>query len=213
MLIKELIAEGVLKTPEIITAFQKIDRRDFVRAGDTEVASANRPLPIGYGQTISQPYTVAFMLELLQAKEGDRILDIGSGSGWQMALLANLVGEKGKVFALELIPELFELGKKNVAKYGFIKTGQVEYYCQNAINGLAEKAPFDKIIAAASGKSVPEAWKKQLKIGGRLVLPVGNSLRLVIKKSETDFAESVYPGFVFVPLVDASPSAKFGEKI
>ena len=200
-LAKELIADGVLKSPNIIDAFRKVNRRDFVRAEERELADANIPLPIGCGQTISQPYTVAFMLELLQAKKGDRILDIGAGSGWQTALLAEIVGGKGKVFAVELIPELFEFGKKNVAKYGFIKTGVVEFYCQNAIGGLSEKAPFDKIIAAASGENVPTEWKKQLKIGGRMVLPVGDSLRLIIKKSESNFEERIYPGFVFVPLV------------
>lgn len=201
-LIKELIADGVLKSPDIIDAFRKVNRRDFVRAEERESADANIPLPIGCGQTISQPYTVAFMLELLQAKKGDLILDIGAGSGWQTALLANLVGETGKVFAVELIPKLFEFGKNNVAKYGFIKNGRVEYYCQNAIGGLSGKAPFNKIIAAASGESVPTEWKKQLKIGGRMVLPIGNSLRLIIKKSENDFEERIYPGFAFVPLVD-----------
>lgn len=201
LLVKELIAEEVLKTPRIINAFQKIDRANFIRAETQSATYENIPLPIGAGQTISQPYTVAFMLELLQVGEEDRILDIGAGSGWQTALLAEIVGEKGKVFAIELIPELCEFGKKNVSKYNFIKNGVVQFYCQNALNGLPDQAPFDRIIAAAASDIVPAAWKKQLKIGGRMILPVDNSLRLVIKKSESDFEERTYPGFVFVPFI------------
>ena len=88
-----------------------------------DLTYVNEPLPIGHGQTISQPLTVAFMLELLQPEEGNKILDIGSGSGWQSALLAEIVGEKGKVYAMEVVPELKEYGEKNVSKYNFVKRG------------------------------------------------------------------------------------------
>ena len=90
-LIKELMAEGILKTPSIIEAFEKVDRKDFVPEELKDKAYLNTPLPIGYGQTISQPLTVAFMLELLQPQAGDKVLEIGSGSGWQTALLAHMV--------------------------------------------------------------------------------------------------------------------------
>ena len=112
-LVKELISSGYLKTPEIIDAFQKIDRKDFVSDEYKDRAYVNAPLPIGYGQTISQPLTVAFMLELLQPEKGNKILEIGSGSGWQTALLARVVGDEGRVFAIELIPELEQFGRKN----------------------------------------------------------------------------------------------------
>ena len=200
-LVKELITEGVLKSPEIISAFQKIDRADFVRAETRSVAYENIPLSIGAGQTISQPFTVAFMLELLQPQKGNHILDVGAGSGWQTALLAEIVGQEGKISAVELIPELAEFGKKNISKYNFIKKGVVEFYCQNAEEGLPEKAPFDRIISAASNEQIPPAWKKQLKIGGKIVLPVGNSLCLVVKKDKDYFEERFYPGFAFVPFI------------
>lgn len=221
-LIKELIDEGILKTPSLIEAFEKVDRKDFVPEELKDKAYLNIPLPISYGQTISQPLTVAFMLELLQPQSGDKILEVGSGSGWQTALLASVVGgppnEGGKVFALELIPELMIFGMKNTAKYGFIKRnppaarlpdGQgkariVEFHSLNAINGLPEKAPFDKIISAASGENLPKAWKEQLVIGGRIVAPIKNAIHLFIKKTETEFEEMVYPGFAFVPLVSLS---------
>ena len=207
-LIKELIEDGILKTPSIIEAFEKIDRKDFTPEGLRDKAYLNIPLPIGYGQTISQPLTVAFMLELLQPQSGDKVLEVGSGSGWQTSLLASIVGnfpiESGKVFALELIPELMTFGIKNMAKYGFVKKNVVEFHSLNAINGLPEKAPFDKIISAASGEELPSAWKDQLKVGGRIVAPIKNSIHLFVKKGENEFEEIVYHGFAFVPLMGFS---------
>ena len=200
-LIKELMEEGILKTPSIIDAFEKVDRKDFVLEELKDKAYLNTPLPIGYGQTISQPLTVAFMLELLQPEKGNKILEIGSGSGWQTALLAHVVSVGGKIFAAELIPELMDFGRKNVAKYGFIKNKTVEFHSLNATKGMPEEAPFDRIISAASGMELPAAWKEQLKIGGRIVAPVKDAIHLLIKKGETEFEESIYPGFAFVPLV------------
>lgn len=201
-LLKELIGAGVLKNQFVIAAFQKIDRKDFVTEECKNEAYLNVPLPIGYGQTISQPLTVAFMLEILQPEKGHKILEIGSGSGWQTALLSCIVGENGKIFALELIPELSEFGKKNVAKYNFLKSGTAKFYCFNATNGMPEEAPFDRIISAASCREVPAAWKEQLKIGGRMVVPVKNSLNLFIKKGEDEFERMEFSGFAFVPFVD-----------
>ena len=197
-MIKNLINLGYLKTPSIIETFKKIDRTDFVLPKYKNWTYENGPLPIGCGQTISQPLTVAFMLELLQPRTGDKILEIGSGSGWQSAMLAQIAGEKGKVFAIELIPELKEFGEKNSGKYNF---KNLKFLAGNAEAGLPKEKPFDRIIAAASGKKIPEAWKEQLKIGGRMVLPVGNSIFLIEKNSEDEFKETEYPGFAFVPLI------------
>ncbi len=200
-LVQKLVASGYLKTPRIIKAFRKIDRADFVLERFKKDAYINAPLPIGYGQTISQPQTVAFMLELLRPEEGNKILDIGSGSGWQTALLSEIVGAKGHVFAMEIISELKEFGEKNVAEYGFIAKGIAKFILAGGTIGLSEEAPFDRIIVAASGEKMPIALKKELKVGGRLVIPVKNSIWLIIKKGEDDFEEKEYPGFVFVPLV------------
>jgi protein-L-isoaspartate(D-aspartate) O-methyltransferase len=200
-LIDNLIKGGYLKSKNIIDAFKKIDRKNFVPQDLEYEAYVNAPLPIGWGQTISQPLTVAFMLELLQPQKGNKILDVGAGSGWQTAILAEIVGKKGKVFAIEVIENLVKFGKANVEKYDFIKSGRAEFFHGNAESGLAEKAPFDRIIAAASAQEIPESWKKQLKVGGRLVAPIDSSVHLIVKKSENDFDDKEFPGFAFVPFV------------
>ncbi len=200
-LIQQLIESGVLKTPEIIDAFRAVDRANFVPEERKDEAYRNVPLPIGFGQTISQPETVAFMLELLQAKKGEKIMDVGAGSGWQSALLAQIVGEKGKILSIEIIPELKQFGYQNISKYGFLQDGIIESLSLNAEAGMPEEAPFDKIIAAASANFVPQEWKHQLKIGGRIVIPIKESIWLVEKTAKNEFKETEYPGFLFVPFV------------
>lgn len=204
-LINQLINQKILKTPSIIEAFFAIDRKDFVGQSNLVEAYANYPLSIGYGQTISQPLTVAFMLELLQPQPGDKILDVGAGSGWQTALLAQIVGATGKVYALERIQELCDFGQANVAKHNFIKKGIVKFKCMDGSQGLPYQAPFDKIIVAAAAAQVPPALKEQLKIHGSLVLPVGTYDQAIVKikkVSKNKFQQETYPGFVFVPLIE-----------
>ena len=201
-LIDDLIKEEWLRTPRVIDAFRKIKREDFLPEDKKQLAELNEALPIGSGQTISQPLVVAFMLELLEPKPGQKILDIGTGSGWTSALLAYLVGEKGKVIAIEIISELKEFGEKNVAKYNFIKKGIVEFHCIDGSNGYKDEAPFDKILASATAEKLPQAWKEQLKIDGKIVTPIGSSIWVFKKKAEACFESKEYPGFAFVPLVN-----------
>ncbi|MBC7073909.1 protein-L-isoaspartate O-methyltransferase [Candidatus Parcubacteria bacterium] len=201
-LVQELIKDGWLKTPEIIEAFQKIKREDFLPPEIKHLAQLNEALPIGFGQTISQPLVVAFLLELLQPKRGEKILDIGSGSGWTTALLSFLVGETGRVIGIEILPELFEFGKKNVQKYNFLEKGIAKMILGDGTKGFEKEAPFDKILVSAEAKKLYCAWKEQLKIKGRIVVPIGNSIWLFEKQSETEFSSKEYPGFVFVPLVE-----------
>lgn len=202
-LVESLIQEDWLKTERIIEAFRKIKRIDFLPEDMKNLADLNEALPIGQSQTISQPLVVAFMLEQLQPEPGDKILDVGAGSGWTSALLGEIVGQEGKVIAIEIIPELKEFGETNVGKYNFIKKGQVQFILADGSQGYRKAAPFDKILASAAvqGK-IPQVWKEQLKIGGRIVTPIGSSIWLLIKKSESEFVETEYPGFAFVPLIE-----------
>ncbi len=201
-LINSLIKDGYLKTPAIIEAFQKINRTDFVTEECKGDACVNAPLPIGFEQTISQPLTVALMMELLEPKPGEKILDVGAGSGWTVALLAELVGEEGKIIGIERIPELKEMAEKNVGKYDFIKKKIVELINADGSKGYRKEAPFDKIIAAAAAQGdVPVAWKRQLKIGGRIVAPVENSVIVIDKTGKNDYNVKEHFGFSFVPLV------------
>jgi protein-L-isoaspartate(D-aspartate) O-methyltransferase len=201
-LIDSLIKDGWLKTPRIIKAFKEIKRVDFMPEDIKDSAEVNEAMHIGYGQTISQPLTVAFMLEQLQPEAGDNILDVGSGSGWTTALLAQIVGPGGKVTAIEIVPELKEFGEKNVAKYNFIEKGIAEFICADGSKGYKKRAPFDRILASAAVQDkIPRAWKEQIKIGGRIVTPIRSSIWVLIKKSEKKFEEIEYPGFVFVPLI------------
>lgn len=201
VLIDSLIGDGWLKTKRIIKAFRQIKRVDFLPEDIKDLDELNEALSISHGQTISQPLTVAFMIELLNPQPGEKILDIGSGSGWTSSLLAEIVGPKGKIIAVEVVPELKEFGEKNVSKYNFIKKGTIEFICTNGSKGYNKEAPFDKILASASAEKIPQEWRNQLKIGGRIVAPVGFSIWLLIKKSDSEFEEIEYPGFAFVPLI------------
>ena len=205
-LVDKLIQEGYLKTPAIIDAFRKIRREDFLRPGDEGEAGVNAPIAIGRGQTISQPLTVAFMLELLAPRAGEIILDVGSGSGWTVALLSRVTGETGRVFGVEVIEELAAFAAGNVAKYGYIESGRAQIFCRDGYGGLPEFAPFDKIIVAAAPEETPENLLHQLKIGGRLVLPVGprrgpQEIVKIDKIAADEYREERYPGFIFVPMV------------
>lgn len=205
-LIDELINNGTLKTPKIIKAFRMVRRQDFVRPEDKSLADADAPLSIGYGQTISQPATVAFMLEKLQPRAGEKVLDIGCGSGWTTALLAQIAGKPGKVYGLERIRELKDFAAANVSKYDFIKNGTVHIICSDGFYGLPEFGPFDKILVSAAAEEIPGELLKQLKAGGRLVMPVGKrfasqSIVVMDKIADNKFKTKEYPGFVFVPLI------------
>ncbi|MCS7201134.1 MAG: protein-L-isoaspartate(D-aspartate) O-methyltransferase [Patescibacteria group bacterium] len=199
-LVNHLIENGVLRSKSIIEAFLKIDRKDFVLEEYHDQAYNDYPLPIGYGQTISQPFTVAFMLELLEPKQGQKVLDIGFGSGWTTCLLASIV-EPGKVYAIEIIAEIFEFGKSNIERYNFIKKDIVKVYCGDGSKGREEDAPFDRILVSASASHLPQELIDQLANNGILVIPDNHGI-WKIKKENGRINKDYFHGFVFVPLVE-----------
>lgn len=194
-LIKELAQDGYLKTPAVIEVFRAVDRKDFLPPEVRDRAYDNTALPIGYSQTISQPLVVAFMLELLELKPGGKVLEIGTGSGWKTALITRLVGDNGAVFSIERVPELYNFAKENLKSY------PAKLILGDGSLGYPEAAPYDKIIAAAAAEEIPPAWKEQLKIGGRIVAPVKDSIITLDKVAKDQFQERQYFGFAFVPLI------------
>src|SRR3989344_1098366 len=204
-LVLALMRSGVLQSERITRALRAVDRADFVPKEQKHLAYADEALSIGFEQTISQPYTVVVMLERLAAEEGDVVLEVGYGSGWQTALLAELVGKKGRVYAMEIVPELCSFGKENVAKYPVL-SARVSFFCKDASVGITDivktEGGFDRIIAAASVPRVPKVWREQLKAGGVILYPKDGSIFKETKNEEGGFAVDEYPGFAFVPFVE-----------
>ena len=198
-LIETMMHKGVLRTPRIIEAFKRVDRALFVPQDLRPYVYEDRPLPIGEGQTISQPSTVAFMLELLQPIEGEEILDIGSGSGWTTALLCSIIGKSSKVIGLERIDELVRFGKTNLSKlFGNKNNCTIEK--AGEFLGIPSKQ-FDVILVSAAANHLPHELVDQLKVGGRLVIPVNNSIYLIEKLDHNKIKKQEFFGFSFVPLI------------
>lgn len=197
-LIDSMISKGILDTPHIIDAFREIDRKFFVPESFEEHIYADAPLSIGNGQTISQPSTVAFMLEHLEVQKGDTVLDIGSGSAWTTALLCYIVGKEGSVIGLERLDALVEQGKKNLSQLNFHTHCHIQKAGENL--GLPGEK-FDRILVSASAEQIPEELFSQLNIGANLVIPVGRSIFKFRKISEYEVEKEEFYGFVFVPLI------------
>lgn len=177
-LMQEIVAEvretanwtgRALVSLRVLAALGHVPRHMFVPSADQSFAYYNRPLSIGHGQTISQPYIVAIMTDLLDLKENDRVLEIGCGSGYQAAVLAELAGE---VYSVEVIPELAEEARMRLARLNY---ANVHIKVDDGYKGWPSHAPFDAIIVTAAPPSVPEALPEQLKAGGRLVIPLGST--------------------------------------
>ncbi len=187
-------------SPRLLAALAKVRREAFVPPSEAELAYINAPLPIGHGQTISQPFIVAIMTELLDLEPGDVVLEIGSGSGYQAAILAELARQ---VYGVEVIPELVENARRALAAEGY---RNVEIRCGDGAQGWAEHAPYDAIIVTAAAAQIPPALVAQLRAGGRMVVPVGESgRRQILVLLEKDKADRVTQRDImdvaFVPLV------------
>ncbi len=192
-LIDLLIKEGFLITPDIIRAFRKVPRENFVLERYREHAYDNIPLPIPENQTISQPLTIAAMTEALRPTKNQKILEIGTGSGYQAALLAEIVGN-GTVITTERIKKLVDFSVSNLKGYRNITVVK-----HDGSTGYEKEAPYDRIIVTASAPDIPEALINQLKEGGRLVIPVKDEMLLVEKNKE--LKKTMLGYYVFVPLI------------
>jgi protein-L-isoaspartate(D-aspartate) O-methyltransferase len=191
------LAGGHIDAP-VLEAMRAVPRHEFVPAEVSGQAYADRSLPIGLGQTVSQPYIVALMTHLLEVKPGDRILEIGTGSGYQAAVLARLAGE---VYSVEIVEELGKRAAETLARLGYVK---VKTSIGDGYQGWAEHAPYDGIVVTAAPDHVPPALVAQLKPGGRLVIPVGGlfqDLMVIAKAADGTTTSTTIVPVRFVPLV------------
>jgi protein-L-isoaspartate(D-aspartate) O-methyltransferase len=196
MIYEQILARGV-DDEQVISAMRKVGRHLFVPKQQIPFAYDDRPLPIGHGQTISQPYIVAYMSAALDLQPDDVVLEIGTGSGYQAAILAEIVE---KVYTIEILKPLAIESEKRLARLGYTN---IEVKHGDGYLGWPEKAPFDKIIVTASPKSIPMELVDQLKIGGKMILPAGSFFQqlYLIQKTEDGFEKKPLIPVRFVPMV------------
>lgn len=205
MVEQDLRARGI-RDPRVLHAMSQVPRHLFVPEGQRASAYEDRPLPIGEGQTISQPYTVALMTELLQLQGNEKVLEIGTGSGYQAAVLGHLAKE---VYTIEILPALAEKARENLLRLGY---NQVRVKAGDGFFGWEEKGPFDAILITASATRVPEPLWQQLSEGGRLVMPLGaegKPQKLVrIRKIDGHLRIEEVTDVIFVPMKGAIEKAR-----
>jgi protein-L-isoaspartate(D-aspartate) O-methyltransferase len=195
----KLLEEKGITDKSVLEAIRKIPRHLFLDSGFEDFAYQDKAFPIAAGQTISQPYTVAFQTQLLQVKKDDKILEIGTGSGYQTAVLVAL---GAKVYSVERQNELFKITSALLPKMG-IRPKHLSF--GDGYKGLPNHAPFDSIIVTAGAPIIPKPLMAQLKIGGRLVIPLGDGeqiMTMLIRKNETQFEKHEFGEFRFVPLLE-----------
>ncbi|MCB9426201.1 MAG: protein-L-isoaspartate(D-aspartate) O-methyltransferase [Flavobacteriales bacterium] len=195
----KLLADKGIKDTNVLGAIAKIPRHLFLNSSFESFAYEDKAFPIGADQTISQPYTVAFQSELLAVKPGDKILEIGTGSGYQTSVLC-LLG--AKVYSIERQNELFKKTSLLLNKLG-IRPKHLSF--GDGYKGLPTHAPFDSIIVTAGAPFIPKPLMSQLKVGGKLVIPLGEDpqiMTMLIRKSATEFEKHEYGEFRFVPMLE-----------
>jgi protein-L-isoaspartate(D-aspartate) O-methyltransferase len=195
----KVIEEKGIKDKNVLETIKKLPRHLFLDSSFEDFAYQDKPFPIASGQTISQPYTVAFQTQLLEVKKDDKILEIGTGSGYQTAVLCML---GAKVYSIERQKELFKATSLLLPKLG-IRPKHLSF--GDGYKGLPSHAPFDSIIVTAGAPFIPQPLMAQLKIGGRLVIPVGDKtqiMTLLVRENETKFVKHEFGEFRFVPLLE-----------
>nr|WP_042270507.1 protein-L-isoaspartate(D-aspartate) O-methyltransferase [Nonlabens ulvanivorans] len=195
----ELMREKGIKDQRVLDAMNKVPRHVFLDSSFLEHAYQNKAFPIGADQTISHPYTVAFQSELLQVKPSDKILEIGTGSGYQCAVLLEMGAQ---VYTIERQNELY---KKTNLIFRKLNYRPKRYFFGDGYKGMPEDAPFDSIIVTCGAPQIPQTLLSQLKIGGRMVIPVGDDpqiMTLLIRESATQFSKETFGEFRFVPFLD-----------
>ena len=197
----ETVKKKGITDEKVLDAIGKVPRHLFMDSGFIDFAYQDKAFPIAASQTISQPYTVAFQTELLEIERGDKVLEIGTGSGYQTAVLIEL---KAEVYSIERQKELYEITRKSLPKIGYVAK---KLNFGDGYKGWSEFAPFDKIIVTAGAPFVPAPLLAQLKIGGRLVIPVGDDVQIMtlfIRKGEKEFEKHEFGEFRFVPMLKES---------
>lgn len=202
-LVDKLFNQGYIKSQKVKKAMLKVPREQFMPQGSVYQAYADRPFPIGKGQTISAPHMVAIIAERLDLEGGMNILEIGTGWGYNAAVVAEVVGRKGHIYTVERIPELAAKARENLEKTGY--SGVVAVIEGDGTRGYPEKAPYDRIYGTASAPKIPEPLKEQLKIGGKLIVPMGSDyfqdLISMVRVSEDEYQTQNLGGVVFVPMI------------
>lgn len=203
-LVRRLQEIGYIKTDKVKKAMEKVPREEFLPASNRPYAYADQPLPIGEGQTISAPHMVSMICEILSLEEGMKVLEIGTGFGYNAAVVAEILGPTGHLYSIERIDSLAEIAKDNLKRTGY--RDNVTVILGDGTKGYKKEAPFDRIYGTASAPSVPEPLKDQLKIGGRLLVPVGEQvyfqdLICILRKSEDEFDKRSIGGVAFVPMI------------
>jgi protein-L-isoaspartate(D-aspartate) O-methyltransferase len=193
----------LVRSDRIRDTFATIDRRGFLPLDQRALADEDCALPIGHAQTNSQPRTVADMLELLDSRPGDRVLDVGSGSGWTTALLAHLVGPTGRVIGVELVPELARWGARNLAGHD-LPWATIEP-ADPAVLGQPSAGPFDRILVSAGADELPADLVDQLAPGGRMVIPVAGQMLVIERRPDGEVGVSGHGYYSFVPLLTPRP--------
>lgn len=209
-LVDKLTKESILRSPQVVNAMRALPRAKFLPENMQAYSAVDTPLPIGFGQTASAPHMVSIMNEALQLEVGHKVLEVGAGSGWHAATIAEIVApsgapssERGHVYTVEIVQELADFARKNALKAGY--GDRVTITCGDGSLGLPEKAPYDRILVTAAAPDIPRPLLEQLKPNGIMLIPVGNAslfqnLVRITKMDGNNIKQENLGGVAFVPL-------------